>query len=219
MLVMSRMGPTRGKRILGKGKWLMLCVTVRTLMLAWLLLTGCATSESKEFEGGAKSKSVVVGFIQVEPKGPYFRMHQKDAFVRFFDVRNTSTGEWTRVHLTEKAERFVTRLFPGHYEIFRVQIGEGPFRSESQVDMNFNVFEDKTMYLGTWRFRVEAPKTVRMLHWDVLGDVPDWDQMVPLHPELGDKALVVSLPQPVTNQNRLFSVAPSQPRAKYFYRR
>ena len=197
----------------------MLCVVVRVLMLAWLLLTGCATSESKEFEGGAKSESVVVGFIQVEPNGPYFRMHQKDPFVRFFDVRNTSTGEWTRVHMTEKAKNFLTRLSPGHYELYRIQIGEGPFRSESQVDMNFDVLADKTMYLGIWRLRVEAPKTVRMLHLDVLGDVPDWDLMVSLHPELGEKALVVSLPQPVINQNRLFTVAPSQPRAKYFYRR
>jgi len=85
--------------------------------------------------------------------------------------------------------------------------------------MNFDVLADKTMYLGIWRLRVEAPKTVRMLHLDVLGDVPDWDLMVSLHPELGEKALVVSLPQPVINQNRLFTVAPSQPRAKYFYRR
>ena len=197
----------------------MFCKAVRVLMVAWFLLTGCATWESKELEGGAKSESVVVGVIQVETKGPYFRMHQKEAFVRFFDVRDTSTGEWTRVHMTEKVEGFVTRLSPGHYEIFRIQIGEGPFRSESQVDMNFNVFEDKTIYLGIWRFRVEAPKTVRMLHLDVIGDVPDWDLIVSLHPELGEKALVVSLPQPVTNQNRLFTVAPSQPRAKYFYRR
>jgi len=197
----------------------MLSVAVRVLMLSWLLLTGCATSESKEFEGGAKSESVVVGFIQVETKGPYFRMHQKDAFVRFFDVRDTSTGEWTRVHMTEKVEGFVTRLSPGHYELFRIQIGEGPFRSESRVDMNFDVLADKTMFLGIWRLRVEAPKTVRMLHLDVLGDAPDWDLMVSLHPELGEKALVVSLPQPLNNQNRLFTVAPSQPRAKYFYRR
>jgi len=197
----------------------MFCEAVRVLMIAWLLLAGCATSESKEFEGGAKSESVVVGVIQVEPNGPYFRMHQKDALVRFFDVRNTSTGEWTRVHMTEKAESFQARLSPGHYELFRIQIGEGPFRSESQVDMTFDVLADKTMYLGLWRLRVEAPKTVRMLHLDVLGDVPDWDLMVSLRPELGEKALVPSLPQPLTNQNRLFAVAPSQPRAKYFYRR
>ena len=197
----------------------MFCWPARILMLAWLLFPGCATSESKDLEGGTKSGSVVVGFIQVEPNGPYFRMHQTEALVRFFDVMNSRTGEWTRVHITEKAERFVTRLSPGHYELFRIQIGEGPFRSESHVNMSFDVLADKTMYLGIWRLRVDSPKTVRMLQLDVLAKVPDWDLLVALHPELGEKALVVSPPQPVTNQNRLFAVAPSQPRAKYFYRR
>ena len=117
----------------------MSCEAVRVLMVAGLLLTGCATSESKEFEGGAKSESIVVGVIQVETKGPYFRMHQKEAFVRFFDVRNTKTGERTRIHIEPEAEMFVTRLSPGDYELFRIQIGEGPFRSESHVNMGFDV--------------------------------------------------------------------------------
>jgi hypothetical protein len=85
--------------------------------------------------------------------------------------------------------------------------------------MSFDVLEDKTMYLGIWRLRVEAPKTERMLHWEVLAEAPDWDLVVALHPELGEKALVVSLPTPTIHQMRLFAVAPSQPRAKYFYRR
>ncbi len=195
------------------------CCMTPALMLGGLLLTGCVTSAPNNLEGGSQRGSVVVGFIQVQPTEPYFRMHQTEALVRFFDVVNSRTGEWTRVHMTPKSGRFVTRLSPAHYELIRIQIGEGPFRSESQVTMGFDVLADHTMYLGIWRLRVDAPKTVRMLHWDVLADVPDWDLLVSLHPELGEKELVVSLPEPVTNQIRLFAVAPSQPRAKYFFRR
>ena len=193
---------------------------VLVLMVAWFLLTGCATSESKELEGGAKSESVVVGVIQVETKGPYFRMHQKEAFVRFFDVRNTKTGERTRIRIEPEAEMFVTKLSPGDYELFRIQIGEGPFRSESHVNMGFDVPEGKALvYLGTWKFRVDPPKTVRMLRWDILSEASDRDLLVALSPDLSDKPVVISLPQPVTTQVRLFAVAPSQPRAKYFFRR
>jgi hypothetical protein len=198
----------------------MFCKAVRVLMVAWFLLTGCATWESKELEGGAKSESVVVGVIQVETKGPYFRMHQKEAFVRFFDVRNNKTGERTRIHIEPEAEMFVTKLSPGGYELFRIQIGEGPFRSESHVNMGFDVPEGKTpVYLGTWKLRVDPPKTVRMLRWDILSEASDRDLLVALSPDLSDKPVVISLPQPVTTQVRLFAVAPSQPRAKYFYRR
>lgn len=197
----------------------MWCWTARFLMFASLLLPACAALESKGLEGETQNESVVVGFIQVEPSGPYFRMHQAEALVRFFDVMNTWTGEWTRVHMTGKAERFVTKLSPGHYKLFRMQVGEGPFRSESHVNMNFDVLADKTMYLGIWRLRIDAPKTVRMLQLDVVAEIPDWDLLVALHPELGENELVVSWPKPETNHNRLFAVAPSQPRAKYFYRR
>jgi len=193
--------------------------TARALMLVCLLLTACATLETKELEVGSKNESVAIALIQVEPTEPFFRMHQAEALVRFFDVKNTKTGQWTRVQMTGKAKRFITRLSPGRYELVRLQIGEGPFLSETYMNMSFEVHAEKTNYLGIWRLRVDPPKTVRMLQLDVLAEAPDWDLMVALYPELGEKALVASLAQPVTNQNRLFAVAPSQPRAKYFYRR
>ena len=191
----------------------------RALMLGWLLVMGCATSELDNIEREAKSEAFVVGFLHLEPKGPYFRRHQADAQVRFFDVKNEETGKLTRISMTKSTKRFVTRLSPGHYHVLRIQIGEGPFRSESYTDMSFEVFPDKTNYLGMWRIRVDAPKTVRMLQLDVFSEVLNWEPLLVLHPELGEKALMVSIPQPDTNQSRLFAVAPSQPRAKYFYRR
>ncbi len=189
------------------------------VLLAGGLLPGCETLEPGRLEKGAQKGSLVLGFIQVEAKGPIFRLHQEEPRVRFFDLKNIKTGEWTRVPLSEKATRFVTRLAPGRYKVFRIQLGEGPFRSESHVKLSFEVVAEKTVYVGIWRMQVDAPKTVRMLQWDVLDEMPDWDLLVALHPELDEKALAVSLPQPIANQTRLFAVAPAQPRAKYFYRR
>ena len=182
-------------------------------------MMGCATSALKDGAEETKRGPVVVGFLHVESMGPYFRRHQTEAEVRFFDVKNEETGKSTRISMTESTKWFVTRLSPGHYHVLRIQIGEGPFRSESYTDMNFEVFPDKTNYLGMWRIRVDAPKTVRMLQLDVFSEVLNWEQLLVVHPELGEKALMVSIPQPDTNQSRLFAVAPSQPRAKYFYRR
>ena len=176
----------------------------RVLILGWLLVMGCATSEVNNIEREAKSEAFVVGFLHLESKGPYFRRHQTEAQVRFFDVKNEETGKLTRISMTESTKRFVTRLSPGHYHVLRIQIGEGPFRSESYTDMNFEVFPDKTNYLGIWRLRVDAPKTVRMLQLDVFSEVLNWEPLLVLHPELGEKALMVSIPQPDTNQSRLF---------------
>ncbi len=184
-----------------------------------VFFTGCATNGKVNAPEKVVGKSTVVGFIQLQPKGPFFRAHQAEAQVRFFDVVNTQTDERTRVLLTDNGERFVTDLEPGSYELFRMQIGEGPFRSESHLEMTFDVFTDKVTYLGIWRMRLDPPKTVRMVKIDVMTEVPEWDAMLDAHPELGKKPVVVSLLQPITNQVRLFSVAPVQPRSKYFRRR
>ncbi len=191
----------------------------RVWMFFFMFLAGCSTWESQDLEPATRNVSVVVGFIQVEPSGPYFRMHQAEAYVQYFDVVNSKTGKRTRVHLEPKAVRFVTKLSPGHYELFRIQIGEGPFRSESHVKMSFEVLAEKTMYLGVWRLRVDPPKTVRMLQWEVLAKTQSLDPSLVFHHVVDDKPLEFSLLQPVTHHVRLFSVAPSQPRAKYFYRR
>ncbi len=193
--------------------------TAGTLIFCGLVVSGCVTSESKGVEGTIHNESTVVGFIHIEPTGPYFRLHQTDPVVRFFDVRNSQTGEWHRVHLTMKSKSFEMRLSPGHYELFRIQIGEGPFRSEAHVDMSFDVRPDKANYLGIWHLRIDSPQTVRMLRWGVIEEVLDWPMLAAFYPKLDEKDVVISLPQPQSTQIRLFAVAPSQPRAKYFYRR
>ncbi len=189
------------------------------MVMMCLLLVGCSNRGLPDSENATSGESIVLGLVQVEARGPIFRLHQAAAQVRFFDVKNTETGERTRVDMTDHAERFVTRLSPGHYELFRIQIGEGPFRSEAQVNMTFDVIAEKTNYLGVWRLQVDPPKTVRMLQWEVLAETPNLDPVTVLRDLLGDYPLEVSLPKPEFNQDRLFAVAPSQPRAKYFYRR
>ncbi len=184
-----------------------------------LQVAGCSTSGPSHSENPTPDEAIVLGFVQVEPRGPYFRMHQADARVRFFDVKNTSTGETTRIPMTEKSERFVTKLSPGQYELFRVQIGEGPFRSEAHVEMNFDVIQKKMNFLGVWRLRVDPPKTVRMLQWEVVAETELLDPVQVLRPVLEENPLELSLPTPLRNDLRLFAVAPSQPRSKYFYRR
>ncbi len=189
------------------------------LFFMCLSFVGCSTLGLDELEQPPSEESIVLGFVQVEASGPFFRMHQDEARVRFFDVRHADTGDWIRVDVKEQAGRFVAKLLPGYYELFRIQIGEGPFRSESLVEMSFEVVAHETNYLGLWRLRVDPPKTVRMLQWEVLAETEHVDPARVLHSILGENPLAVSLLKPETSQNRLFAVAPSQPRSKYFYRR
>ncbi len=188
-------------------------------LVCCVLSTGCTKNGKPEQADSSDTKSAVVGFIRLQPKGPFFRAHQTEARVRFFDVANAQTDERTRVTVQANGERFVTRLEPGTYELFRIQIGEGPFRSESHLEMTFEVHANKVTFLGIWQMELDPPKTVRMIKIDVMPEVPEWDAMLGAHPDLGKEPLVISLLQPITNQARLFSVAPIQPRSKYFRRR
>ena len=183
------------------------------------LESGCAMNGKIDATDEIAGKATVVGFIQLEPRGPFFRAQQGEAKVRFLDVVNTKTDERTRIMVQAKGERFVTHLEPGNYELFRLQIGEGPFRSESHLEMKFEVYADTVTYLGLWRIRLDPPKTVRMVKIDVITEVPEWEAMLESHPDLGPQPLVVSLLQPITHEVRIFPVAPLQPRSKYFYRR
>ena len=182
-------------------------------------MCGCAAHTAGHKAKPQVFTSTVLGVIKVESSGPYFRQFQTEAEVRFFDVRHRQTGERTRVNLDATSQVFAVPLAPGPYEIFRVQIGEGPFQSEAQVEFYFDVDTEKSVYLGIWHLQIDSPQTVRMLHWDILDDRFDLNLIASLYPELKDQSIMVSLPQPQNSYVRLFAVAPSQPRAKYFYRR
>ena len=119
----------------------------------------------------------------------------------------------------EKSGAFVVSLDPGRYELGRMQFSEGPFRSESQFPMTFEVFKGKVTYLGVWRMRVDPPKTVRKVQLIIIAEAPDWDSFLAARPELKPRPVLVSLPQPITSEFRLFGVEPLQPRSKYFRRR
>ena len=195
--------------------WMM----VGLLMGVSLSLIGCSTQGLPDTENSGKDESPVLAFVQVAPKGPYFRKHQTEAMIRFFDVKNIGTGERVRLTVESNTSRLVASLAPGEYELFRVQIGEGPFRSEALVEMTFQVYAEKISYLGTWHFVIDPPKTVRMLQWEILGESSDRDLVRASNSEYDYKHIVFSLPKPLITKVRLFAVAPMQPRSKYFYRR
>ena len=188
-------------------------------ILVCVLLMGCVSSGTKDLERQHIEKSIVVGFIQVEPTVPYFRKHQTEPRVHFFDMLHDGTGERVRVHVEPESKRFVTELDPGAYEIFRIQISEGPFRSEAHVKLVFQVSAEKIAFVGLWQLRVDTPKTVRMLHWNIVQESLDTESLATSFANIVEKPMAVSLPQPMSLEARLFPVAPSQPRAKYFYRR
>jgi hypothetical protein len=60
-------------------------------------------------------------------------------------------------------EYFLLSLPPGHYEMNRVQISEGPFMSMAHISATFVVKPEVMTFLGTWRFGVDSPKYGRQM--------------------------------------------------------
>ena len=157
------------------------------------------------------------GLIKVRATGSYSRGYQTQ--LRFFHLLNLETEKRIRVNVQSADKAFILALPPGRYEVVRVQITEGPFTMESHTQLKFHVRPNGINYLGTWQFEVDSPRTQRMVRLEVLSEPSTRDLVLDKNTELRTQPLLVSLPQPTTDEFRLFGVAPAQSRSKYFNRR
>ena len=191
------------------------------LQTAWLLvtcgvlLTACVGIPKQDFQDAKGEETTAFGLIKVRTTGPYSRGF--DTELRFFHLLNLSTQERLRVDVQSSAKAFGLALDPGDYEVIRVQINEGPMMMESHVSLQFRVNPNKTTYLGTWEFDVDTPRTQRMLRMDISPDPPNWEEISLPHRTQKEGTMVVSLPEPLKDEVRLYIVAPN-PKISYYYR-
>ncbi len=192
----------------------------RSLLGIWLILLclwgGCASIPQNGHLGTTHGQVTGFGLIELQTSGPNPRSFP--THLRFFDVVNTATHERTRVKVGKDKGAFNMTLVPGHYEVVRIQINEGPFMAESHVSRKFHINPDVVTYLGKWEFEVDTPRTQRMVKIKISDDRSDWDVIVEKEPKLKDKTVVNSIPDPLEGETRLYAVAPN-PKLKYFYRR
>lgn len=186
-----------------------------SIAISSMFLSGCVTVGTQNVIPERGDQSMVFGGIAIETIGPNPR--QFPTRLRFFDVVHVSTQERTRVMIQPEAQTFSVALRPGHYEVVRLQITQGPFRTESAITMRFHISDNQLTYLGIWQLKVDTPRTQRMVWIEVSEKNSNWEKAFEGHPILKGKSVVSSFPEFTTHEARMYVVAP-YPKAPYFYR-
>ncbi len=184
-----------------------------SLIMVTVLVTGCASGLVSQ---DSMTSELAFGYIHVETRGPHPRAFPTR--LRFFSLTNEETGERFRIDVRSESGVFFMRLPSGQYSIDRVQFNAGPFMSESHVRLKFHVPEKKLAYLGTWRFEVETPRTVRLVRIRILEGDAAFSKKFSADFGSEQTPIETTLPEPDTFESRVFSVDP-QPKVKYFRRR
>ncbi len=142
--------------------------------------------------------------------------------LRSFEVINTESRERFKIDVQSEDKYFSLSLPPGHYELNRVQISEGPFLSMAQLSASFMVKPDVVTFLGTWRFGVDSPRYGRHVAVSIVHDVEDEERAQEFvrdaYPAVNARSLVAQLPEPSQEQARLYEVMPYPRYSRYFRR-
>lgn len=166
------------------------------------------------------SETLVVGHVVTLITGESHRIYMPS--LRSFEVINTDSQERFKVDVQSEDEYFLLSLPPGHYEMNRVQISEGPFMSMAHISATFVVKPEVMTFLGTWRFGVDSPKYGRQMVISMIYDKQDEERVHQFlkntYPTFHERSLVMLLPQPSHEEARLFEVMP-YPRYPNYFRR
>jgi len=166
------------------------------------------------------SETLVLGHVVTLITGESHRIYMPS--LRSFEVFNTDSQERFKVDVQSEDEYFLLSLPPGHYEMNRVQISEGPFMSMAHISATFVVKPEVMTFLGTWRFGVDSPKYGRQMVISMIYDKQDEERVRQFlkntYPTFHERSLVMLLPQPSHEEARLFEVMP-YPRYPNYFRR
>ena len=186
----------------------------------FLIFSGCATDLPVTVAEADVSETLVVGHVVTLLTGELQRIYTPA--LRSFEVINTDSHERFKVEVQSEDEYFSLSLPPGHYELNRVQISEGPFLSMAQLSAAFVIQSEVMTFLGTWRFGVDSPKYGRQIAVSMIYDEQDEERaqqfLKDAYPTFQAKSLVTMLPQPSHEETRLFEVMPYPRYSRYFRR-
>lgn len=159
---------------------------------------------------------LVFGQIQVWQEKPSGRIFLPElASLEFI----TKDGERRyRVDIEAAASYFFLPLDPGQYQVTRVFIQEGGFRSSAEVPLAFEVPDQGVVYLGTWRFQIDSPNFTRELDVTVSSElVKAIVELGVRYPSLSPNLVGSSLAEPSVLRSRLYEITP-YPRFRWFQR-
>lgn len=185
-----------------------------------LILSGCATELPVTVAEADVSGTLVVGRVVTIITGESQRIYAPE--LRSFEVINTESQKRFRVDVQSADEYFSLSLPPGHYDLSRVQISEGPFLSMAQLSASFALKPDVMTFLGTWHFGVDSPKYGRQVVVSMTYNVQDQERarqfVKNTYPTFNARSPVMLVPEPAHEEARLFEVMP-YPRILGYFRR
>ncbi|MEP6960094.1 MAG: hypothetical protein ABI980_15310 [Nitrospirota bacterium] len=185
-----------------------------------LILSGCATELPVTVAEADVSGTLVVGRVVTIIAGESQRIYPPE--LRSFEVINTESQERFKVYVQSADEYFSLSLPPGHYDLSRVQISEGPFLSMAQLSASFALKPNVMTFLGTWHFGVDSPKygrhVVVSMTYDEQGQERARQFVKDTYPTLNTRSAVMQVPEPSHEEVRLYEVMPYPHVVGYFRR-
>ena len=123
-----------------------------------------------------------------------------------------------RVDIGAASSYFFFSLDPGQYQVTRIIVQEGGFRSSAEVPLTFEVPDQGVVYLGGWRFQIDPPNYTRELEVTIVSEpVKAIVGMTVRYPTLFSNVVVSSLAEPPLLRARLYEMTP-YPRVRWFNR-
>jgi hypothetical protein len=185
-----------------------------------LILSGCAIELPVTVAQPDVSGTLVVGRVVTSITGELQRIYPPE--LRSFEVINMENQERYKVDVQSADEYFSLSIPPGHYELSRVQINEGPFLSMAELSASFVLKPDVTTFLGTWHFGVDSPKYGRQVVVSMTYDEQDQERakhfVKDTYPTFNARSPVTLVPEPSHEEARLYEVMP-YPRVLGYFRR
>ena len=123
-----------------------------------------------------------------------------------------------RLDIQAESSYFFLPLDPGHYQVTRVFIQEGGFRSSAEISLVFEVPDQGVVYLGAWRFKIDPPNFTRELEVRISSEsVNALVELRVRYPSLSRNVVVSNLAEPSLLRSRLYEITP-YPRFRWFNR-
>jgi hypothetical protein len=177
---------------------------------------GCAHQVPAHPSQEDLQEPLVFGHLQVWQEEPSGRIYLPE--LASLEFISKDSQKRYRVAIESASSYFFLSLKPGQYQVTRVFIQEGVFRSNAEVPINFEVPDQGVVYLGDWRFQVDSPNYTRALEVTIVSEpVKAMAEMTVRYPSLSSQLVLSSLAQPPILRAQLFEITP-YPRFRYFNR-
>lgn len=191
-------------------------IKVCLVMLAGVLNVGCVQHLVPFPSESFLKRPFIFGKIQVWQEEQSGRIYAPE--LASFEFVNKEDDAVYRVDIGSSSSFFLLALAPGKYELNRIFIREGGFRSTAEVPLGFEIPPNGIGYVGFWRFLVTPPNFNREVVVKIKSEpVEALAELNLRYPSLATPSMATILAEPPTIRSRLYEITP-YPRFRWFNR-